>query len=83
MEATFEELIKTLDPKDAYAKRQEEVESLKNIMDRKFKEQEAKLAEARTKGNTERFLQMWSFAVGSAYLEHLDFTDDARQKMKR
>ena len=40
--------------------------NLKNIMDHKFKEQEAKLAEARTKGDAERFWHMWSFAAESA-----------------
>ena len=83
VDAEIREAIKDLDPKDAHQKRKDAVEDLKKIMDRKFSEQEVKLEEPRAKGDAERFWHMWSFAAESAYLEHLDLTDDVKKKTKR
>ena len=48
-DAEIKEAVKDLEPKDAHQKRKDAVEGLKNIMDRKFLEQETKLEEARAK----------------------------------
>ena len=58
------------------------MEGLKSIMDRKFQEQEGKLAEAKASGDTERFWHIWSFAAERADLEHNDLTDGVNKKMK-
>ena len=81
-EAKIKEIVKKMEVKEAAKARQEEIEALKEEMDRNFREKEVYFADAVQKKDTERHWELWCKAVEDPYVNALDLEEKEAKKMR-